>query len=93
MKLHIFKHLHKGESSGGEPDEPDISQTLEAVEQSRLALEVAQEHKRRAEQIAARAKKIEQRNGFGQLLDKLTDPRPTARESGRNLKHGHGHTA
>jgi len=76
MKLHIFKHLHKAESSGGEAEETDFGPVLQAVEESRLALEEAQSHRRRAEAVGARARRIDQRNGFGQLLEKLSEARP-----------------
>lgn len=93
MKLHWLRHLQRTDSSEGEAaeQEHDLTPAQEAVEQSKLALEQADKAGEVAERIAARARRIEQRNGFGQLLEKLTEPRDP-RESGRNY-HGHGHTA
>lgn len=85
MKWQVFRHLQKADP-GSEPEEQDLGPAEQAVEQSRLALEKAQQHDHMAEVIAARARRVEQRNGFGQLLEKLTEPR----ESGRIQKNGHG---
>lgn len=88
MRLRKLKRLLKPESLGGEPTDEDLGPAIEAVEQSKLALEQAEEKAEAADQITARARRIEQRNGFGQLAEKLLIDRE--RERRRHLGHGHG---
>lgn len=90
MRLRTLRRLLKPESLGGEPTEQDLGPAQEAVEQSKLALEQAEEKADAADKIAARARRIEQRNGFGQLAQKLLIDRE--RERRRHI-HGHGGVA
>ncbi len=85
----VIKRLLKPEVSGGELSEPDLDPAWDAVEQSKLALEEAQQNNVQAERIAARARQIESRNGFGQLAERLFEQE---RERRRQVG-GHGRPA
>ena len=86
MRLRRLMRLLKAESLGGEPNEQDLDPVLKAVGKSRLALETSEKKSAQAEVIAERANRIGQRNGFGQLAEKLLIDRE--RERRRHLGHG-----
>ena len=86
MRLRNLMRRLKAESLGGEPTEQDLDPVLEVVEQSRIALEASEQTSVKAEKIAERATRIGQRNGFGQLAEKLLIDRE--REHRRHLGHG-----
>lgn len=90
MRLRTLLRLLKSEASGSEPVEQDLDPAIEAVEQSKLALVEAEQHSVEAHAIGARAQKIGQRNGFGQLAEKLLIERE--REHRRQVG-GHGKPA
>jgi|HubBroStandDraft_5_1064220.scaffolds.fasta_scaffold87633_3 hypothetical protein len=86
MRLRNFKRLLKAESHGSDPSEQDLDPVREVVEKSRIALEEAEMKSAQADVVTRRARRIEERNGFGQLAEKLLIDRE--RERRRHLGHG-----